>query len=155
MATGNIYITGFQGSGKTTLAQKYADKTGYKVIHLDDFINKHLTDPEIDWKAIKTEMSDFLTESNNEECLIIEGVQLLILYNLIDFDKHTFILIDNDPKILAERGWQRDSMDPEIWINDIRVYTKEDYIKLFLQEYEESKKTIEELKANSKIKVVI
>lgn len=142
---GNIYITGMQGSGKTTLAHDLKKEYGYKITHLDDFIDKYNED-EVD-----NIIEEFIKKSNNTTGNIIEGVQLLDLLDLIDLDKHTVVLIDNDPKIMQQQMWERDKIKPETIINGVEVFTPGEHYEEYMKMYNEKKPILENLRKDKRV----
>lgn len=142
---GNIYITGMQGSGKTTLAKELKKKYGYKIVHLDDFHDRY-NENEIDGI-----IEDYVEKSNNTSGNIIEGVQLLDLLDLIDLNKHTMILIDNDPKVMQNQMWERDKNKLETIINEVEVFTPGEHYEQYMKMYNKKQPMLEKLRNDKRV----
>lgn len=95
-----IAIDGVDGSGKSRLASKLANKLGYVHINLDDYLEKHRGGflGHIKYELLKTKME------NIEVPIIIEGVCLLAVLKKLKKDPDLLIYV----KRMSDDGWWRD-----------------------------------------------
>jgi shikimate kinase len=152
---GKLLITGYTGSGKTTLAEKFSKKYNIKTIELDRTI-------QIDWdyveqevdhkkrrkyvqKQIDNTISKLLKEENK---LIIEGVQLFLYEDINKLKNHSIVITKTSMLKSAIRTYNRNKKEPwsEKWSTlDIIIYL---YHNLFIKSMEKFIKTVINWKEN-------
>lgn len=95
-----IAIDGIDGSGKSRLASKIANKLGYVHINVDDYLEKHRGGflGHIKYDLLKTKIE------NIGAPIIIEGVCLLAVLKKLSKDPDLLIYI----KRMSDYGWWRD-----------------------------------------------
>ena len=101
-----IAIDGVDGSGKSRLASKLANKLGYVHINLDDYLEKHRGGflGHIKYELLKIKME------NIKLPVIIEGVCLLAVLRNLKKDPDLLIYI----KRMSDDGWWRDEAICEV-----------------------------------------
>lgn len=117
---GKLCITGYTGSGKTTLAKQLAKKYNIQLIELDSYINENDKDNDYVKELKKNKQFDKLQDYyqkliettinnvvNNRHKLIIEGIQLFLYSDTKKFKNHSVIVCGTSTIVSFFRAYKR------------------------------------------------
>jgi adenylate kinase family enzyme len=151
-----LLITGYTGSGKSTLSKNLSKKYNVKLIELDKYIK--INEQYVDKLRKENKINKLhkyyqdtidlhiskLLKSN--EKLIIEGIQLFIYSNIKDFKNHSIIIIGTSALKSAIQAYNRNKNDNYFkeW-NKLEII-KDIYYNLFIPKVEQFIKLIESWK---------
>lgn len=117
---GKLLITGYTGSGKSTLSNHLSKKYNVKLIELDNvkinknYVNKLKKEDKFDeltiyyQQTIDSNITDLLYK---KEKLIIEGIQIYLYSNLIKLKQHSIIIIGTSSLKSAIRAYFRNKTE--------------------------------------------
>jgi 3-dehydroquinate synthase len=121
----NIYITGFMGSGKSTIARILAKATGRTCVDMDDEIQRKLDMPiakafetygEQDFRVRETELLKSLATQGNLVVATGGGTPVSETNRTLMKQSGTIILLDASPEAIAGRIGNKDDSRPN-WIS--------------------------------------
>jgi len=145
-----LLITGYTGSGKSTLSKTISKKYNVKLIELDKYIkiNEQYVNKLKNQNKINKYYQDTidlhiskLLKSN--EKLIIEGIQLFIYSDVKDFKNYSIIIIGTSALKSAIQAFNRNKNDDHFKEWDKLEIIKDIYYNLFIPKVEKFIKLIE------------
>ncbi len=146
----NIFLTGFMGSGKTSLGKKLAQVLRRTFIDLDQYIEKKmaLSIPVIfnqfgedEFRRIEKECLEELIQTNNLAVIALGGGTICFFDNLQEIKKNGLLIyLQLPPKVLAERIKKSKTVRPLLQKlkSDELLLTIENKLNSRLQYYEQA-----------------
>jgi len=141
-SSGKLFITGYTGSGKTTLAKQLALNYNVKLISLDEYINIDKTYVNLlknnnNYRELNLYYASQLKKAINEileskEKLIVEGIQIFLHKDIKVFQQHSVIILKTNVVKSFVRALRRNYKEYKTW--SLYTIISDIYHNLFYKE---------------------